>query len=281
MAHNPDKVQPFRPLYSGRRQLQPKPVVDDRRQFYGALPGISQGNEVLLVPTGAWPDIRANIPQLQTVLEVTLKRPEPITLYFHPWDNTTDRFRQSIKYYAHASAPLVPVFESLQGRIFIEWGVGSARNWTYCDLAPGSLHIPSVNWVRVSGWIHTSTTCRLAASAQIGYSQGRSDCLWTAVFEHNAVGGYTVVAPNFARELTGYYYSPDVLSEATVAFQQAFALPAQQFLLRPAIAPNPQAIPYPPVNVPIGVGYAVVLNITVPGPTLPFSVVGASVTVRI
>lgn len=281
MALQPDKVQPFRPFASGGPQKRATEIVDDRRKFYGSLSGVIQGNEVLLIPSGAWPDIRVNAPQLQEALRLTLARPEPVTLYFHPWQNVGDRFRRSIKFFAHASAPGVPAFESLQGRIFVEWGVGAARNFTYCDLAPGSLHIPSAQWVAVSGWIHTDTMTRLAVSAQLGYSHSKSDAIWTAIFWHNAIGGYTVEAPNFARELTGYMQSTDPLAEATIAHQQAFAPPAQQWLLRPAITPNPQAIPFPPVKVPISVGYIVALNILNPGPTLAFAVVGAGLTVRI
>lgn len=281
MARQPNRIQPFQPFASGAGQKPATEIVDDRRKFYGSLSGVIQGNEVLLIPSGAWPDIRLNAPQLQEVLRMTLKRPEPVTLYFHPWQNDSQRFRRSIKYFAHASAPLVPVFESLQGRIFVEWGVGAARNFTYGDLAPGSLHIPSAQWVSVSGWIHTDPGTRLAASAQIGYSHSKSDCIWTTIFEHNAIGGSTVEAPNFARELTGYMQSTDPLAEATIAHQQAFAPPAQQWLLRPAITPNPQAIPFAPVKVPISVGYVVALNITAPGPAGVFSVVGAGITIRI
>lgn len=281
MARQPEKPMVFRPLYSGSRKKRPSPVVDDRRLFYGDLPGIVQGNEVLLIPTGAWPDVRVNQPALQEVLRLTLDRPEPVTLYFHPWSNTRDQFRESIKFYAHCSAPGLPVVESLQGRIFIEWGVGQARNWTYCDLAPGSLSIPACSWVSVKGWIHTATTTVLAASAQVGYLHSRADCNWSAMFIHNAVGGYTVQAPNFARELTGFFYSTDVLAEASVAYQQAFSQPAQYWLLRPAITPNPQAIPYPPVKVPISVGYVAALNILNPGPTLAIGTVGTVLTVRI
>jgi hypothetical protein len=281
VAQQPDKVQPFRPFASGGPQKPATTIVDDRRAFYGSLSGGLQGNEVLLIPSGAWPDIRLNAPQLQEALRLTLPRAEPVTLYFHPWTNVNDRFRRSIKYFAHASAPLSAPFQSLQGRIFIEWGVGAARNYTYCDLAPGSLHIPSCQWVAVSGWIHTDPNTRLAVSAQLGYSHSQADCMWTAIFWHNAVGGYTVEAPNFARELTGYMQSTDPLAEATIAHQQAFAPPAQQWLLRPAITPNPQAIPFPPVKVPISVGYIVALNLTNPGPTAAMGVVGAGLTIRI
>jgi hypothetical protein len=281
MARQPTKPIPFEPLYSGRKKKPPIEVIDDRRAFYGALSGLIQGREVLLIPSGAWPDVRANAPALQEVLRCTLPRPEPVTVYFHPWVGQTERFRESIKFYAHCSAPISPVTESLQGRIFIEWGVGSARNWTYCDLAPGSLSIPACSWISVSGWIHTATNVQLAASAQIGYLHPNANCNWTAMFVNNALGGYTVQGPNFARELTGFFYSTDVLAEGAVAYQQAFAQPAQYWLMRPAITPNPQTIPFPPVRVPISVGYVANVQILNPGPTAAIASVGTVLTVRI
>lgn len=281
MAKQPETIQPFRPFSSGAKKKPAIEVVDDRRTFYGDLSGVTQGNEVLLVPTGAWPVVTANAPQLQEVLRCTLKRPEPVTVYFHPWLDTSDRFRQSIKFFAHASSA-VSALEQLQGRVFIEWGVGSARNYTYCDLAPGSLHIPACQWIAVSGWIHSSVNVRLAASMQIGYPHSESNCNWTAILESNAVmAGYTVQAPNFARELTGFMYSTDPLAETSIAFQQFLALPAQYWLLRPAITPNPQTIPYPPVKVPISVGLVVVLTMRTPGPTAPVGAVGSVLTLRI
>lgn len=281
MARQPEKPLVFKPLYSGKRKKPPIPVVDDRRMFYGDLPGIVQGNEVTLIPSGAWPNIRANAPALQEVLRLTLERPEPVTVYFHPWVGQTERFRESIKFYAHASAPALAIVEQLQGRIFIEWGVGQARNWTYCDLAPGSLSIPSCSWLSVSGWIHTATTVQLAASAQIGYLHPKADCNWTALYVNQVAGGYTVQGPNFARELTGFFYSTDVLAEGAIAYQQAFAQPAQYWLMRPAITPNPPTIPFPPVKVPISVGYVAAMNILVPGPLAAVATVGTVLTIRI
>lgn len=281
MAQQPEHVIPFQPFSSGARTKKaPQLVIDDRRNFYGELPGIIQGNEVVINPTGAWPIMNTAAPQLQEALRLTLPRPEPVTLYFHPWANTDDRFRQSVKLFAHASS-LVSLIEQLQGRIIIEFGVGQARNWAYCDFAPGSLHIPACSWATVYGWTHASTV-RLAVSAQLGYTHSKADCMWTAIFAGNvALGGYTVEAPHFARELTGYFYSTDVLAEASVGFQQLIAPPAQQWLLRPPITPNPQAIPYAPVKVPISVGHAVVLSLITPGPTAAVGTVGVGITVRI
>lgn len=281
MARQPEKPVPFRPLYSGPKKKPAIKVIDDRRDFYGNLSGIIQGNEIPLVASGAWPDVRANAPALQEVLRCTLDRPEPVTLYFHPWVGTTERWRQSLKFYAHCSAPGSPVTEQLQGRIFIEWGVGQARNWTYCDLAPGSLCIPSCSWVSVSGWLHTGVGIVLAASAQIGYMHSRADCSWTAIYLNTAIGTYQVESPNFARELTGFFYSTDVLAEGIVEFFQPFSLPGQNWLLRPAITPNPQATPFAPVKVPISVGYQARLTLQNPGPTAALAALGTVITVRV
>lgn len=281
MARQPEHIIPFRPFSSSARSgKSPMIVKDDRRKFYESLPGIVQGNEVLINPTGAWPVMNQNAPPLQEALRLTIKRPEPITLYFHPWANTEDRFRQSVKLWAHASSS-VALIEQLQGRIIIEFGVGQARNWAYCDMAPGSLHIPACQWVTVYGWTHTSIV-RLAVSAQVGYPHSHSDCIWSAVMTENAaLAGYSVEAPHFARELTGYFYSSDVLAEASIAFQQLFSPPGQYWLLRPAITPNPQVLPYAPVDVPISVGYVVVLTLITPGAGALDGTVGVGLRIRI
>lgn len=281
MARQPEHIIPFRPFASNARpKARSILVTDDRRKFYDDLPGLVRGNEIVITPTGAWPTMASGAPALQEALRLTLNRPEPVTLYFHPWVDSTDRFRQSIKLWAHASSSVAPI-EPLQGRIIVEFGVGQARNWAYCDMAAGSLHIPACQWVTVYGWTHTGTI-RLAVSAQIGYSNSQSDCFWSAVCTENAAAGtYTVEAPQFARELTGYFYSTDVLAEATIDFKQAFAPSSQVWLMRPPITPNPQSLPYPPVDVPISVGYLITLTIVTPGPTLANATVGVVLRIRI
>lgn len=277
-----ERIQPFEPFASGRQRGEPPVVKDERREFVEKLAGTSISNEVTILPSGAWPVINANVPQLTECLRLTCKRPEPITLSFHPYDNTTanDRFRVAYQLFAHISCPTVPLFESLQGRIIVEWGSGRTREWTYFDMSAGSFHIPSCTHLKVYGWTHTATV-NLGISAQIGYAHGPHDANWTMMFCHNAVGGYTVNSPHYGREITANFVATDLAASGFVQAQNAFSPVTQYWLMRPAITPNPQVIPYAPVKVPLSGGFVIGLGIINPGAVPVLCTEIATVTVRI
>lgn len=275
-----ERIMPFQPFSSGRQTGKFPIVTDDRRDFVAKLPGENISNEVTINPTGAWPVMNTGQPQLQEALRLTLRRPEPVSLAFHPYEQSANRFRGAYKLYAHVSAPAAPVVESQQGRIIIEWGSGRTREWTYCDMAPGSLQIPACTHVTVFGWTHTATV-QLGVSAQIGYAHGPCDSLWTMVLVHNAISGFGVLCPHYAREITGNLYSTVVDAEGYLQSQNAFTPPIQYWLLRPAITPNPQDIPYAPVNVPLSGGFQITIGITNPGAVPAFASVNAALKIRI
>jgi hypothetical protein len=277
-----DHIMPFEPFHSSGQKGSFPVVTDDRRDFYSKLSGESISNEVTIAPSGAWPVMNAAIPQLTEALRLTLKRPEPVTLTFHPYDTTTqlERFRVAYQLFAHVSCPTVPVIQSLQGRIIVEWGSGKTREWTYFDLAGGSFHIPACTHVKVFGWTHTATV-QLGVTAQIGYAHGPHDAYWTMMFCHNAVGGYTVNSPHYGREISANFVSTDVAASGYVQAQNAFSPATQYWLMRPAITPNPQDIPYAPVKVPLSGGFVVTLGIINPGAVPVLCTEIATVTVRI
>lgn len=281
MARNLEHIMPFMPFASGRQKKGFPVITDDRRDFVSKLSGLSISNEVTILPQGAWPLMNTNAPlNLVEALRMTLPRPEPITLSFHPWENLPDRFRGAVKLYSHISAPAVPVVQSLQGRIIIEWGSGATREWTYVDMAPGSFQIPSCTHVKVSGWTHTATV-NLGVSAQVGYAHGPHDAIWSMMLSHNAISSYGVLVPHYGREITGNLHSTVVDAVGYLQAQNMFSPPVQYWLLRPAITPNPQDIPYAPANVPLGGGYYIKLGITNPGAVPAFATLIAMVKVRI
>lgn len=275
-----DHIMPFRPFASGTQRGDFPVVKDDRRDFVAKLSGETISNEVTILPSGAWPVMNTGQPALREALRLTLPRCEPVTLAFHPWDQSPDRFRGAIRFYAHVSCPTSAVVESLQGRIIVEWGSGRTREWTYFDMAPGSFHIPSCTHVTVMGWTHTATV-QLGVSAQVGYSHGPHDAYWTMMFSHNAIGSYGVLCPHYAREITANLYSTVVDAEGYVQAQNAFSPPVQYWLLRPAITPNPQDIPYAPVNVPLAGGFQTTIGITNPGAVPALATLAAIIKVRI
>jgi len=275
-----DHIKPFAPFSSGRQRGDFPVVKDERRDFVEKLSGESISNEVTINPSGAWPVMNTTVPALTECLRLTLKRAEPVTLSFHPYDVTNDRFRIAYQLFAHVSCPNSAVIESLQGRIIVEWGSGRTREWTYFDLSAGSFHIPACTHVKVYGWTHTATV-RLGVSAQIGYSHGPHDANWTMMLSNNALSSYGVNSPHYGREITANFVSSVVDAQGYVQTQNAFSPATQYWLMRAAITPNPQDIPYAPVKVPLSGGFFVTLGITNPGAVPAQATTIATVTVRI
>lgn len=261
MARQPEHIIPFRPFGSGRKTPKtPQLVIDDRRQWFGSLSGQTFSNEVQVPAMGAWANPYATpIPPLTEALRLLLPRPEPITLSFHPWWITTAGAR--LKYMSHLYAEVEPntdaIMTSRWGRIIVEWGTGQSRAWTYFDAGPGSLQLPSVSDVRVSGWSYSSPYV-LSVNAQVGYAHNSLKATWSFASTTNVSGTvYSRRVPNFSETLTsciGYRVgSSDSLNQQGLirVTDGGLATVIYKWLLRPAIAPNPQAIPYPPVDVPL------------------------------
>lgn len=252
MANQPTKQIPFTPLSSGSQSGIPALVRDDRRDWFQSLTGQVFSNEILVPATGAWADIYLAPPApLTEVLRLRLPRPEPLTLTLHPWENTVARYRKPMKLLAETSA--TSSLGNYQGRIFIEWGAGAARNWTYLDVGAGSLAIPSCSEVRVSAWSRQFPFI-LSASAQLGYPHSRLDATWTFMLQDTVLASDARFLPNFSRDFTANMYGTNLNDFGSIAIRglAAAIYPVHIFYLRPPIPPNPQALPYPPVNVPIG-----------------------------
>lgn len=250
MAKQPQFPIPFRPISSARGLTNPLVVKQDLREWYSRLTGQQFSAEVLVPASGAWTDITNAPPSpLTEVMRLRLPRPEPISLVFHPWTTDTDRFRAPIRLLAWGGVAGKQLEQS-QGRIFVEWGAGSARMWTYFDAAQGSLQLPAVSDVRISAWSHT-TDFILSASAQVGYSHADLFATFSVGFYDTATGNLNVLLPQFSRTLTGYFEGVDLNDTADIRLRGGTGLIYQRWLLRPAITPNPQTIPYAPVDVPI------------------------------
>lgn len=255
------QAPPFRPLPSAKRR-KALPVIDEMHRWMADVPGETYANEVNVVGTGAWVDVRTAPPApLTEVLRFTIPRPAPVTLIFHSWFPEDDRFRRAMRLNAEVQTTN-PVFNLSWGRLFIEWGVGQARNWTYVDLASGSLQIPNASWVIVSAWTH-SQNCTLAATAQIGYSHSNLDTTWTASIFTDVVGNFQVTLPPYSRELSGYLAANGLPAAANLVMQDFGGVNVQTFLLRSAVTPNPQTIPVHPIRATLTGGASlVIMNVT-------------------
>jgi hypothetical protein len=257
----------FEPLPSAKRK-RVLTVESESRLWMANAPGENYAREVTVQATGAWANIQLPppAPGLTEVLRVTLEKPDPVTIFFHPWIYEEDaalnqiftRFRFAQRLYAHVQSAAYPAMNALEGRIILEFGVGKARNWTYLDVAPGALQIPNCNWLAVYGWSNV-TNFVLAATAQVGYSHAPLDCTWSQIIVEN-VGGVAIVnrPPHYAREVTGYFYGGGLAAEGNLALQDALLTPFQYFLMRSAVTPNPPVIPYAPVNIPLAGGVAAI-----------------------
>lgn len=240
----------FKPLPSAKKAKTVN-VQSELRRWFTNLAGEVYANEVAVPATGAWvsPLVAPPAP-LTEVLRITLPTPEPIALTFHCWVADNRRFRWQARFAAEIDTAL-GALNQVFGRILIEWGVGKARNWTYIDAAPGSLQIPNASWVAVSGWSH-SLGYLLAATAQIGYTQGPSDATWTFLLCDNAPNLQGRFPPPYGRDITGYFVSSGLAGVGKISLADGLGNNYQEWLMRSAVTPNPPVIPYPPAKVPIG-----------------------------
>jgi hypothetical protein len=247
MARQPNIIQPFEPFASGR-QLSKRTkniITDDRRAWFASIPGINFSNEVVVTGTGT-----SLI--LTEALNLRLPRPEPVTISFHPWANSGDRFRLMAHLMAEIEPITNPALQVKNGRIYVEWGTGQSRGWTYFDAGPGSLQLPSVSEVRVYGWSYT-TEYVLSVNAQVGYASSDLSATWTFQIRNNIAYNNSKFLPNFARNITGYggWLAYDLNDLSDIQIRDANNYPMMNWSVRPPIAPNPSQIPYPCSNVPL------------------------------
>lgn len=259
----------FKPLSSAKRKRVVS-VDQEIRRWMANAPGETYANEVTVRASGPWANINLAppAPGLTEVLRLTLPKPEPVTITFHPWVYEEDvgpppvqiftRFRRALRLYAHVQSAAFPAQSALEGRIVLEFGAGKARNWTYLDAAPGALQIPNCTWLSVSGWSNLSDFV-LAATAQVGISHAPLDATWSQILLEN-VGGVAQInaPPHYAREVTGYFYGAGLAAQGYLVLQDALLTPFQYFLMRSAVTPNPGVIPYSPVRVPLAGGVAAI-----------------------
>lgn len=286
LLHTPlGQEQPFRPLGSARKPEGPT-VIDDRRRFVENLPGETYANEVLVNPSGAWPNVFVQPPApLVECIRLTLPRPEPLIVSIHPWQNTNDRFRRAARLAAEIQVEGVVIPDPIteQGRVIIEWGSGKARNYTWVDAAPGSLQIPLASQVRISAWTFNAPI-RLACTVQVGYATGPLNCTWTGFAASAALDSipFGFNFPHYAREFTGFMQGFSLNDRVDVSLIDEVLFPRNIMQMRPPITPNPTDRPKDLTSVPI------------PGPIIGMSVTthnslllpngvsgGVTVTVRI
>lgn len=260
MARQPHEIQPFEPFASGRQQkTKPSQIVtDDRRSWFKTVPGLVFSNEILIPGSGTTPLVQA----LREAIHLRLPRPEPVTLSFHPWwTNDTSRFRLQPHLFAEVEPDTVAANQAVWARIYVEWGTGQSRAWTYLDAGPGSLQLPSVSDVRVSGWSYV-TPYILSVNAQIGYASADLSATWSFHKFDTIAGVHTKNLPNFARELTAYAGWPNsayVLNDlGDVAIADNSNTDIGSWDIRPPLAPNPAQTPYPCVKVPITAGARII-----------------------
>lgn len=255
MARQPHRIQPFEPFASGRQQkTKPSQIVtDDRRSWFKTVPGLVFSNEVLIPAAGV--SATYNRAVTTEAINLRLPRPEPVTLSFHPWwSDDQDRFRLMPHLFAEVEPDTDASLQARWGRIFVEWGTGQSRAWTYLDAGPGSLQLPSVSEVRVSGWTRT-TPFILSVNAQIGYASADLTATWTFHLRNNVVSSFARSIPNFARQITGYggwtngNWALNDLGRISLLDNSGRNI--MDWSVRSPAAPNPSQRPYPCSQVPI------------------------------
>lgn len=286
MARQPERIIPFEPFASGHsitpKGKKPTIITDDRRSWFSTVPGLVFSNEILVPGTGAPPVGVQHPSNLTEAIRLRLPRPEPVTLSFHPWwINDASRWRQISHQFAEVEDSSGE-FNGTWGRIYVEWGTGSSRAWTYFDAGPGSLQLPSVSDVRVSGWAYSQSFI-LSVNAQIGYASADLSATWTSLLRTNVNStSVTKRLPPFSRTITGALggNASDVNNEVRISLLDlVFAHEIMRWTLKPGIVPNTQNIPNEMVDVPLSGGAAAVTVRIVT--TLGFSNASAIVRVKV
>lgn len=215
MARQPEKQIPFRPFAQGVRSGAAIVSTDDRRALYKGLPPLNQAQEIEVRGSGSiqWVDVLNDpIPSnLVEVYRLALPRPEPITLSFAIRAVPTDRFEYPYGHYAEILPQPNPQINTRGGRMFVEWGHGQFKQWTYFDLSQGSFSLPSASFVKVSAWIKGSGVFGYVSThANIGYYDPNAYMPWTFVVATNVAGvTYNKPVPRLAKDVTFSYYSPN------------------------------------------------------------------------
>lgn len=130
---------PFAPLpsgfdYGGVRQ-------SFAEAFARSVPSRVLANEVP-VPLAPVPFTSATPSDLVEVLQLSLPIPMPVALVVNGWPPSAARFRDPPRFAASANFPF-------EARCVIEWGLSTARQYAYVDLAPGSIQIPVTQSLKV------------------------------------------------------------------------------------------------------------------------------------
>lgn len=282
MAKQPEHIIPFRPFASGIPVRRPILVQDERRKWFSTVSGEQYAKEVFVPGTGAWDDIEVAPPtELVEVIRLRLPRPEPLTVIVTSYFNSTARFRRTLHLYAHVNGVGSPS-DTRQGRLFFEWGTGKSRYWTYSDLTHGALQIPACSEIRVSAWSHT-VPALVNASIQMGYAQSQLDMTWTQMLNPNPPIVDTIFRrlPSFAKTITGYVASDDVNDYGRIILRDNIGTTIHEWRMRPAIVPNPQTIPYAPVDVPLTGAAAAIFLRTDPFAVPTYLAICATLKIRI
>jgi len=247
-------IMPFEPFHSSGQKGSFPVITDDRRDFYAKLSGVSQGQAVNVIGTGPWPNILVSpAAPLTPILELHLPRPEPVVLTWGVYREEINRYARVARFIAHGVDFGGPaLLANMEGRLFIEWGAGQATQWTYCDLASGSLQIPAASFVKLMAWTNF-VNGNVRAQAQVGYMGAKADCTWTIGLS-SLLANQLVTVPiaPYVREITGYFRGQAVGENGYCALRDLAGQYIQHWYEDSAIAPNPQAIPYNPVSVPVG-----------------------------
>jgi hypothetical protein len=269
----------FSPLPSAERAIADR--FDAVELFASRVPPGVLANEVpVFAKPVPWPAgfgvFSDPIPNdLTQVIQLTLQVPQPIALVLGAWLPVPDRWRPATRIGAvnriTTGGTVLPA-----GRFIVEWGTGSARNFVFLDLAPGSLQIPVAQFVRVYAYVFSPAPVPVlpflvaAASAYPGRQHPSPSATYTASVVQRAASPAVDTSifdflPPYCRTLThsvAQTVSPPtahsavrLVDAASSASLMASVLAAPDLV--PPFAPTVQAVPYAPRTqvVPGGVGF--------------------------
>lgn len=263
--------QKFVPLGSGP-QAAALAKSDLTEQFVRGVPPGVLSNELLLTIAPA--EFDQTSVGVQQILQLTLPIPMPVAVTLGPYiaqsGQEAARFRTAITFPAEARqgngpTPAPAPSSPFMGRYIIEWGLGSARNYAYTDLAPGSLQIPVTSFVRISAHFFQNFFTGIGplpvvagASVYPGYVLSNADAAYTAIlqFLSGEASGFldtTVFPVPFSRSFAAgisegsfFLHNPVPDARAVLSLFQLSGISFGQWVLTaPDIGGGPDAVVIP------------------------------------
>lgn len=258
IINRPGPSQDFRPLPTARR-------VEDFARSWGEsivqfAPPKTLSEEVRVLNVAAIVSPAQVIADTIPIVQLQLPIAMPVAIQLGAWEDDASVARLPLRLPAFASSTSGAFATAF---FFVQWGQGKARNYTATDLAPGSLQIPSAQWVSVGVFAFDSAQApgtglaRATAALWPGEVAERPDATNTAVVEAiNSNPVFIAGTTSYARDLTAYFASTATGAGPTpglkITARDASTAAIGQWFMQTATPGNPGTIPSALTSVPIG-----------------------------